>query len=282
MEPKSVLITGSSSGIDEACALRLHAEGWRVFAGVRRQEDADRLRAKTSERLEPVMLDVTSLQQISQAEAAVRGRVGQQGLQGLVNNAGIGTGGPLEFLPIEELRRQLEINVIGLVAVTQAFLPLTRLGKGRIVNIGSAAGRLATPFVGPYAASKFAVEALSDALRGELRPWRIHVVVIEPGSVATPIWEKTRDLTMRLKAAFPEECLELYARPIRNMDAMVNLSERIGTPPDRVARKVLSALTARRPKTRYLVARGARFQAFLGRYVPDRVRDWLFDSMLQR
>ena len=282
MESRSVIITGSSTGIGEACALRLHAEGWRVFAGVRRQEDGDALRAKTSDRLIPLILDVTSGEQIALAMARARECVGDAGLQGLVNNAGIGVGGPLEFLPIEELRRQLEVNVVGLVAVTQVFLPLIRAGKGRIVNISSVSGLLYTPFAGPYCASKFAVEAISDAWRGELRPGGIHVALVEPGDVATPIWEKTRVFAARIKASFSDECLQLYGHAIKKMEAIVDFSERGGVPPDRVARKVSSALTARRPKTRYLVARGARIQAFLGAYVPDRARDWIFDQMLRR
>jgi NAD(P)-dependent dehydrogenase (short-subunit alcohol dehydrogenase family) len=230
----------------------------------------------------PIILDVTSDAQIAIAAARVRDGVGDAGLQGLVNNAGIGVGGPLEYLPIAELRRQLEVNVVGLVAVTQAFLPLIRAGKGRIVNVGSIAGRLAMPMAGPYAASKFAVEAISDAWRAELRPWGIPIALLEPGAVATPIWDKTRAFSARLSASLPEECLQLYAHAIGKVEEMVELSERIGAPPGHVARKVSSALTARRPKTRYLVARGARIQALMAAYVPDRVRDWFFDRMLRR
>ena len=180
---KSVVITGASTGIGAACALHLDQWGWRVFAGVRKQGDAEALRAQGSARLTPVSLDVTDTVSISTAASAVAGAVGAAGLAGLVNNAGIVVPGPIELLPLSDLRRQLEINVVGQVAVTQAFLPLIRAGRGRIVNMGSIAGRMATPFTGAYGASKFALEALTDALRLELQPWGISVSIIEPGAV---------------------------------------------------------------------------------------------------
>src|SRR3990172_8450526 len=185
---RCVVITGASTGIGEACALRLDKLGWRVFARVRKEADAERLKNEGSERLTPAFIDVTDEGSIMKAEETVRAVVGEAGLAGLGDNAGVGIHGPLEFLPIEDLRRQLEVNTIGQIAVTQAFLPLIRKGRGRIVNIGSIGGKMATPFLGPYAASKFAMEALTDSLRQELRPWDIHVAIVEPGSIATPIW----------------------------------------------------------------------------------------------
>ncbi|MEK7693262.1 MAG: SDR family oxidoreductase, partial [Chloroflexota bacterium] len=186
---RSVVITGASTGIGEACALHLDALGWRVFAGVRKGADGEALQRKASARLIPVRIDVTDQASIASACDAVAQELGARGLDGLVNNAGIAVAAPLEFVPIDDLRRQLEINVIGQIAVTQAFLALIRTARGRIVNIGSVSGKLATPFTGPYSASKFAMEALTDALRIELRPWKIEVSIVEPGSIATPIWE---------------------------------------------------------------------------------------------
>lgn len=276
----SVFITGASAGIGEACALRLDREGWRVFAGVRRTQDGEALRAKASERLVPVLVDVTDAGQIASAVEAISTTAGDAGLQALVNNAGIGVGGPLEFLPLDEFRMQFEVNVFGVMSVTQACMPLIRKGKGRIVMIGSVSGRLPTPFAGPYAASKFAIEALSDALRGELRPWGLHVILIEPGGVRTPIWEKSRKMSARLKERMPKEAFDLYGPVIGKIDQVINMSERMGVPPDRVARIVSKALAARRPKTRYLVARFARTQAFIGDYVPDRLRDWILERLL--
>ncbi len=278
--PSSVFITGASAGIGEACALRLDKEGWRVFAGVRRTQDGDALRAKTSERLVPVLVDVTNAEQVAQAACNIAAEVGDTGLQALVNNAGIGVGGPLEFLPLDEFRMQFEVNVFGVMAVTQAFLPLIRKGKGRIVTIGSVSGRLATPFSGPYGASKFAIEALSDSLRVELRPWGIHVVLIEPGGVRTPMWEKSRKMSARLKERMPKEAFDLYGPVVDKIDKVIDMSESMGDPPDKVARVVSRALTARRPKPRYLVARFAYTQAFIGDYVPDRLRDWILTHLL--
>jgi NAD(P)-dependent dehydrogenase (short-subunit alcohol dehydrogenase family) len=186
----AVLVTGASTGIGQACASRLVREGCRVFAGVRRAEDGERLSAAEPERLQWLLLDVTDAAQIAAAAEAVSRQVGEHGLAGLVNNAGIAIGGPLEFVTPDALRRQFEVNVIGLHAVTAAFLPLLRRGNGRIVHMGSISGRIASPFIGPYTASKHAVEGLTDSLRLELAPEGIHVSVIEPGQVRTPIWDK--------------------------------------------------------------------------------------------
>src|SRR5258708_33287478 len=183
---RSVVATGASTGIGEACALRLDRRGFHVFAGVRREVDGGALKQKASGRLTPILLDVTDASSIKSAAAAVAASLDEEGLSGLVNNAGIAIAGPLEFLPIDELRRQFEVNVIGQIAVTQAFLPLLRKGHGRIVNMGSISGRLAFPLLGPYAASKFALRALTTALRMELRPWGIPVSIIEPSGIATP------------------------------------------------------------------------------------------------
>ena len=166
--PGAVVITGASTGIGRATALHLDRLGYRVFAGVRQEADAESIRQRSSARLSPVFLDVTAAASIQAAATLVAAEVGETGLAGVVNNAGIGLGGPLEFFPIDELRRQFEINIVGPLAVTQAFLPLIRRGRGRIVLVGSISSRRASPIAGPYNASKFALEALADALRLEL------------------------------------------------------------------------------------------------------------------
>lgn len=276
----SVVITGASTGIGEACALHLDSLGMRVFAGVRKVADGEALVAKASVQLMPVRIDVTDAGSIASAAKVVEAELGEQGLDGLVNNAGIAVAGPLELLPIEELRRQLEINVIGQIAVTQAFLPAIRRARGRIVNIGSIGGKFSTPFVGPYGASKFAMEALTDALRIELRPWGIGVSIVEPGSIATPIWEKSTAEADRMEAALDARGRELYGQQIDALRAFAAGAADRGIPPLKVAEAVAHALRAKRPKTRYLVGTDARMQSMIAA-VPDGIRDRLIEQQLK-
>jgi NAD(P)-dependent dehydrogenase (short-subunit alcohol dehydrogenase family) len=276
----AVVITGASTGIGEACALRLDKTGFYVFAGVRKPEDGERLKSQASGRLVPLIIDVTDAATIEAAAHTVSDTAGEGGLAGLVNNAGVSVPGPLEFLPIDELRRQLEVNVIGQIAVTQAFLPLIRKRRGRIVNMGSIGGRMATAFLGPYNASKFAMEALTDALRQELRPWGIHVSIVEPGSIATPIWEKGQAYGDHLEQNLPAQAMALYGTSVAALrKAAVELEKR-GIPPDEVAKFVEHALTARTPKTRYVVGRDAQLQRVLIKVAPDRLRDRLVAQQL--
>jgi len=274
---KSVVITGASTGIGEACALRLDRLGWRVFAGVRRDADGQALRQKSSERLCPLFIDVTDEASIAQAAVQVRAAVGEAGLAGLVNNAGVAIGGPLEFVPLDELAWQFEVNVIGPMAVTQTFLPLLRQSRGRIVNMSSIGGRSVSPFLGPYCASKFALEALNDSLRLELQPWGIAVVSIEPGEIATPIWQKSQAVAERIIAKMPPQATELYGPAIDFMLKMITNAE--GIPADEVAQAVAHALTAPRPKTRYVVGKDARIRVWLER-LPTRWRDRVIQSQL--
>lgn len=264
---ETVVVTGASTGIGEACALRLDRLGFRVLAGVRKAEDGEALRAKASDRLRPVLLDVTDGGSIARAARDV-GR-----LSGLVNNAGIVVAGPLEFLPPDDLRRQLEVNVVGPVAVTQAFLPALRAAKGRVVNIGSVSGLIATPFLGPYCASKFALEALTDSLRMELRPWGIKVAIVEPGAIATPIWAKSRAQASQAAKALPEAGKGLYATALSRMDEFTEALSREAIPAEAVARAVEHALTAKRPKQRYLLGRRTRLEAGMFRLIPPQWRD---------
>ena len=267
------MITGASTGIGAACALHLDRLGWRVFAGVRKQADAETLKTQGSPRLTPISLEITDTVSISTAASAVAGAVGQAGLVGLVNNAGIVVPGPIEFLPLADLRRQLEINVVGQVAVTQAFLPLIRAGRGRIVNMGSIQGRMATPFTGAYAASKFALEALTDALRLELALWGISVSIVEPSAVATPIWEKSAKTAEAMLGSVQPEALVLYAEAIQAVKRTAADAAKRAVDPVEVARVVEHALTAARPRTRYVVGREAKFRAAMALLVPDRIRD---------
>ena len=277
---RAVVVTGASTGIGAACALGLDRLGVRVFAGVRRAADGAALQRQASALLTAVTIDVTDAGSIAGAARTVAAVVGGRGLAGLVNNAGIVVPGPLEFLPIGDLRRQLEVNVVGQVAVTQAMLPLLRVARGRIVNMGSIGGRMATPFLGAYAASKFALEALTDALRVEVRPWGIHVSIIEPGAIATPIWQKSAREGERLQAALPPEATPLYGKALEALRKGAARAERDAIGPDAVVAAVVHALTAPRPRTRYIIGRRAKLQAAIARWLPDRARDRLLTRAL--
>ena len=281
VEPDSIVITGASSGIGEACALYLDELGYRVFAGVRKPAAGEALKAKASKRLAPVILDVTDVASIDRAVETVKAAVGAAGLAGLVNNAGIGVGGPLEVVPLADLRKQFEVNVIGQVAVTQALLPLLRQGRGRIVNMGSIAGRATMPFMGPYSASKFALEALTDAMRMELQPWGIHVSIVEPGAIESRIWEKARHAADQMEAAAGPEAKARYGEAVVRVREAMGQAEQRAIPARVVAEAVAHALRAAWPKTRYMVGSDARFRAVLAAWLPDRVEDWLLMRVLK-
>lgn len=249
-----VVITGASTGIGEATALRLDRAGFRVFAGVRKAEDGRRLQAKGSERLRVVEpLDVTDAGQVAAAAELVERELGSEPLRGLVNNAGIGIGGPLEGLELDDFRRTIEVNTTGQLAVTKAFLPLLRRSKGRIVNMSSIGGRVAQPFAGPYVASKYALEAVTDVLRVELLEWGIDVIAIEPGTIATPIWEKSSREAEQVLEKLSPELRELYGKRLAKMAKVLERQTKRGVPPDKVAQAVEKALTSSHPRTRYLV-----------------------------
>lgn len=280
--PSAVLVTGASTGIGAACALRLVREGYRVFAGVRSAEAGERLRAQAGGRLLPLPLDVTDGRMIERAAEAIGEAQGEAGLLGLVNNAGIAVGGPLEYLPVEDLRTQLEVNVVGLHAVTRACLPMIRRAKGRVVHIGSISGRIASPFTGAYAASKHAVEALCDALRLELAPEGISVSVIEPGQVRTPIWDKGLADFTAIVARIPAEGIRRYQGRLRVMQYVLERARKYAAPPEDVADVVVHALTSAEPKTRYVVGRDARIRLWLSRLLPDRAMDTIVLGALNR
>ncbi len=253
MEPSrgGVLVTGASTGIGEATALHLQKAGFRVFAGVRKPEDGESLRAAGVTVVHP--LDVTSADDIAAAVRTVEEALDGTTLSGIVNNAGIGIGGPLEALDLDDFRRTLEVNATAQLAVTQAFLPLLRKSTGRIVNMSSIGGRVAQPFAGPYIASKFALEAVSDVLRAELIEWGIEVIAIEPGTIATPIWEKSSREADDVLAKLTPEQRELYGKRLPKVAKVLERQTKRGAPPEKVAQAVEKALTARRPKARYLV-----------------------------
>ncbi len=276
----ALVITGASTGIGAACALRLDKLGFQVFAGVRKEADGEVLRRRASHRLTSVLLDVTDSQSIRSAVTKVGAECAGT-LVGLVNNAGIAVAAPLEFLPIEELRRQFEVNVIGQIAVTQAFLPLLRRGRGRVVNIGSVSGKIALPLLGPYAASKFAMEALTDSLRCELSPWGLEVSIIEPSSISTPIWDKSLAAGDALVEGLPPEAHKFYGGAIKAMRRISKHNAKHGAPVELVVTAVEHALTATKPKTRYVMGRQARLQVAL-RFLPDRLRDRLVSHQLKR
>jgi len=275
---RSVFISGSGTGIGRITALRLARAGHRVFAGVLDTDEGEALRREASGQLEPVVCDITAATDLDAARRAVEDAVGAEGLGGLVNNAAIPTGGPIEAVPLDDLRRALEVNVVGQVGLTQAMLPALRQARGRIVNLSSVAGLLALPFFGSYTMSKHSVEAMSDCLRQELKPWGIRVSVIEPGVIATGFWDVAAEYSERLIASYPEEDAALYAEAAARMPRLLRKLGRLGSDPDDVAQAIEHALTARRPRTRYRVGRQSRAVAILSR-LPDGVRDWAIGKL---
>jgi NAD(P)-dependent dehydrogenase (short-subunit alcohol dehydrogenase family) len=273
----TALITGASTGIGQATALRLAGAGWTVLAGVRHQDAGERLASEApSGRVQPLILDVTDFQQIVAAAARVSelgggGKSSPGRLDALVNNAGIGFGGPLELIHPDDLRKQFDVNVLGQIAVMQALLPALRAAHGRIVFLSSVGGRVAMAFTAPYAASKHAIEAIGDALRVELATSNVQVALVEPGSVATPIWEKARQTGEQLTV--PPELQRQYGHVPEAMDKTLADTAKRGVPAEQVAQTIERALTARRMKSRYVVGRDARAMIIARRLVPDRVFD---------
>jgi NAD(P)-dependent dehydrogenase (short-subunit alcohol dehydrogenase family) len=263
----TVLVTGASSGIGEAAALHLRELGFDAVAAVRKDEDAERLAGRG---LRTLKIDVTDVDSI----AAARDELGDGPLAGLVNNAGIAVAAPLEFLPLDQLRHQLEVNLIGQLAVTQRFLPALRAARGRIVNVSSIGGRVALPLVGAYHASKFALEAISDTLRRELLSQGVDVIVIEPGGVKTPIWRKGDELAAELTADLSPEGRRLYGNLIAAIRKQTTkIATETGIEPRVVAEAIGHALTAKRPRARYLVGRDAKVRAPAAAVLPDRLMD---------
>jgi NAD(P)-dependent dehydrogenase (short-subunit alcohol dehydrogenase family) len=289
----TALITGASTGIGRATALRLAGNGWNVFAGVRDPAVGEALAAEPQAqgRVSALALDVTDAAQIAAAAAQIAAAGARSGegaaarvgdgapagaLDALVNNAGVAVGGPLETLPLQELRSQLEVNFFGQVAVTQALIPALRRARGRIVFLSSIGGRITTPYMSPYHASKYALEAVGNSLRVELRASHIQVALIEPGSVKTPIWDKGGDLIDGV--GVPEELRQYYGHVPEAMRKTLKSTAKRGLPPERVAQTIERALTARRMRARYLVGADAHAMVWASRLLPDLV----FDRVLRR
>jgi NAD(P)-dependent dehydrogenase (short-subunit alcohol dehydrogenase family) len=266
---RAVLITGASTGIGRATALRLDGDGWKVFAGVRKESDAEALREAGSERLVPLTLDVTDAGQIATAAARIEAEADRR-LDGLVNNAGVAIPGPLETLDVDDFRRQIEVNLTGHVAVTQAMLPAIRSARGRVVFISSIGGRVALPLTGAYHAAKFGIEAVGDVFRQELRPWGISVSIVEPGSIDTPIWdrgERTAD-----EIGTPER-EALYGRAVERYRKVIRDTAERGIPPEKAAKAIEHALSAGRPRARYLVGVEAKLAARARMLLPTPIFD---------
>jgi NAD(P)-dependent dehydrogenase (short-subunit alcohol dehydrogenase family) len=275
---RAVLISGAGKGIGEATARYLSRHGFRVYAGIRSADDARRVGEGLDSALTPVCLDITDPASIRAAVASVAAERPFQFL-GLVNNSAISTPCPLELMPSEALRELFEVNVFGAMALTRALLPeLRRAEVARIVNVSSINGRLAQPFIGGYSATKFALEAISDALRRELRPWGIGVTVVQPGAVATPIFDTARQRGRELAVGIQEEDRRLYPGVMRALLDRPGKPPRHAIPPRDVARVIARALSRRRPRTRYLVGRDARLGALLAAILPDRLLDRLLTS----
>lgn len=266
---KSVLVTGSSTGIGRASALRLDKEGFQVFAGVRKSSDGDALKSASSGRLMPVILDVTDSESIANAVKTISEKTNGE-LYGLMNNAGVPGGFTVELTPISMIRDVFEVNVISVFALTQAFLPLLRKNGGRIVNTGSVFGLTAFPGASVYAASKHAVEAISESLRVELRPFGISVSVIEPGAIATEIWRKTNDNGLDLVLNANPDIYKLYDSLMQFY--INNFKNQKTLPPEAVADQVYNAFTAKKPKYHYVVGKDAKRFTFIER-LPERIRD---------
>jgi NAD(P)-dependent dehydrogenase (short-subunit alcohol dehydrogenase family) len=275
---KTALVTGASSGIGRATVQRLDGAGWKVFAGVRREEDAAALRAEGSARLEPLLLDVTDPEAIAAAAARVDAEPG--GLDGLVDNAGVAVPGPLETMPIEDFRRQVELNLTAQLAVTQALLPSIRTARGRIVLITSLGGRVALPFTGAYHAAKFGLEAVGDSLRQELAPWGLRVIIVEPGSIDTPIWARG-EASADQSLAGSLRMQELYGAAIERYRKVIRDTAERGIPPEKVAAKIQVALDSRRPRTRYLVGLDAQIQGRLMPLLPTPLVDRIVAAFMR-
>jgi len=273
MTTKSILITGASSGIGRATALRLARHGWRVFAGVRKKPETQETSTFAGVKVETIRLDVTDHESIAAAATDVTDRLGGQGLDGLFNNAGIGSISPVEYTSIEKLREIFEINLFGQIATIQAFLPLIRAAKGRIVNSGSVGDHITPPFGGLLAGSKVAFASMTAALRLELRSQDIKVCLLEPGSINTPAVEKTLGDVEGTILRLPPEGAARYGEAMRQMAHMFATSERAGSPPEVVAEVVERALTDRSPRTRYPAGKDSIKLALLARFLPERILD---------
>jgi NAD(P)-dependent dehydrogenase (short-subunit alcohol dehydrogenase family) len=275
---KAILVTGSSTGIGKACALHLDKLGFKVYAGVRKQADGDNLKKEASENLNPIILDVTDAESIEAALSIIEKETGGE-VYALVNNAGIGISGVLEVTPVTEIRKLMEVNVIGLMAVTQSFIPMLRKSKGRIINIGSSSSLLAFPGGSVYCASKFAVRAITDSLRLELKHFGISTIMVAPGAIESEIWEKRKEYKIELRKRVKPEIAEHYKSLARFGDNIEQVIKKI--PASEVAKAVTDALTSAKPKYYYYVGSDAKGAAFFAK-LPKRLTDWMILKRIQK
>lgn len=278
---KTIFITGASSGIGETCAVGLAERGYRVFAGVRKPADGERLERAGGSNISAVAIDVTDPAAIDGAVAALRAALDGEGLDALFNNAGISVVAPLECVPLDELRRQLEVNVVGTVAVTQALLPLLRAARGRVITTGSVGGFISFPLLGPYCMSKYALEAFNDALRLEVAAQGIEVILLEPGAISTRIKDKSDESAKALRERAPAHCAELYDQLFEGMLRYGDTTIDKASDPQVVLDAVIDAIESPNPKARYLIGHGARLRSLLRR-LPDKLRDRVILADLRR
>jgi hypothetical protein len=275
-----VVITGASTGIGLAACQVLIRRGFRVFGSVRTQADADRLRDQLGTRYVPLIFDVTDPHSVNQVAAEVKKALGEQRLFGLVNNAGIAVLGPLAYLPLERFRLQIEVNLLGVHAVTQAFLPLlgtesSRTGKpGRVVNISSISGRLAMPFAGAYAASKFGLEGYSDSLRRELMLFGIKVILVEPRAVVTPIWDKAERVVQQFPNTPYDRSLGVFARQVMR-------EAKTGFPSEKIGELIWRTLTTPRPRARYTILPHRLVEWSIPRRLPTEFLDYCIAKLFR-
>jgi NAD(P)-dependent dehydrogenase (short-subunit alcohol dehydrogenase family) len=273
MDPRSYVVTGASTGIGRACVDALARSGAKVWAAVRTDADEKALTEAHPDAVTVLRMDLTDPASIEAAGERVRAA---GPLHGLVNNAGTALPGPLEHIPVETFRRQLEINLVGQLAVTQAMLPALRKARergepARIVMVGSIGGRIAGPMLGAYHSSKYGLVGLADSLRAELAPSSIPVILVEPGAIATPIWDRGRASGDELLERLPEDARERYAAQIDDVRANATRSAERGLPPERPAQVIVDALTARNPRPRRLVGTDAKIGSVIAR-LPFRLR----------
>ena len=271
----TVLVTGAARGIGKAIVEHLASTGWDVIAGVRREEDANAITKVDPQRVSAVILDITDADHIAKLADALPPR-----LDAVVNNAGVAVGGPIETVTPDDWRNILEVNVIGQFAVARAVLPKLRESRGRILFISSVNGRIATPMLGPYSASKFALEAGCDALRVELRGWGVSVVLIEPAQTDTDMWRTAGDMVAQIEADMSPDDRDLYAKHIAGMKKFVPRARKMASPTTKVVAVVQEALTARRPRARYVVALMPKIQTVLVTNMPVALRDRLMTMMV--
>lgn len=277
---KAVLVTGASTGIGWATSLALAEKGWRVFSAVRKEADGKKLVEASSGKITIVIMDIVNYDSVRKCAKEIEKMLGGAGLDALFNNAGISVQGPLEILPIELFEQQIKVNVFGHVFVTQTFLPLLRKVHGNIVFTCSESGRMTLPLMGPYSASKFALEAVANAFRIELRPWKVRVSLMELQTIKTPMWEKIDTSTEKLIASIPEQARELYRDELRTLSVFPKWQAEMGISMEKAVRVIVRAIRARHPKARYVVGWEARLLIFNFAIWPTWMMDWIAGKLM--